>query len=122
MYISPRACSAIAGQPRELIDRARAPQTSKPLTDVRVTQGGKCLGLPLESLLQVLVRGDVLGKDLDGHGAIEPRVASLVHHSHAAGTQGGLDFTRSEADTWGDCHFAGHSTASNGWRGEVSHG
>ena len=47
------------------------------VADVRMTQGRECLGLALESLLQVRVRGDMLGQDLDGDRAIETRVAWL---------------------------------------------
>ena len=45
---------------------------------MRVVQGGDGAGLALEPLLQIGVRGDMLGQDLDGDGAIRPGVAGLV--------------------------------------------
>ena len=42
--------------------------------NVRVVQAGDGLRLALEPLFQIRVRGDVLGEDLDGDGAIEAGV------------------------------------------------
>ncbi len=39
--------------------------------NVRVVQAGDGLRLALEPLLEIGVRGDVLGEDLDGDGSVE---------------------------------------------------
>ena len=51
--------------------------------NVRVIEAGDGLGLALEALLQIGIRGDVLGQDFDGDGAIESRASCLVNLTHA---------------------------------------
>ena len=43
-----------------------------------VVQAGDGLRLALEPLLQIGVRGDMLGQDLDGDGAVQAGVAGFV--------------------------------------------
>ena len=45
--------------------------------DVRVVQAGDGLGFPVEPLLQIWVRGNVLGEHLDRHGAVQAGIAGL---------------------------------------------
>ena len=45
---------------------------------MRVVQAGDGLGLPLEPLLEVGVRGHMLRQHLDGDGAIQTGVAGLA--------------------------------------------
>ena len=56
-----------------LVDRA----------DVRVVQGGRSLGLPLESAEGLCIVGEFVGKELQGDVATELEVFRLVHHAHA---------------------------------------
>ncbi len=64
--------------------------------NVRVVQAGDGLRLALEALLQIGVGRDVLGQHLDGDRAIQAGVAGLVHFTHAARAEGGLDFIGAE--------------------------
>ncbi len=57
--------------------------------DVRVVQAGDGLRLALEPLLQIGVRGDMLGEHLDGDGAVESGIPRLVDFSHAAAPEDG---------------------------------
>ena len=61
-----------------------------------MAQGRERLRLALEPLLQVRVGGDVLGQDLDGDGAVEPRVGGLVDLAHAAGANRSGDLVGAE--------------------------
>ena len=45
---------------------------------MRVVQAGDGLRLALEPLLQVGVRGDMLGQHFDGNGAVEASIAGFV--------------------------------------------
>src|SRR5262249_22082325 len=49
-----------------------------------------------ETLAQQRIAGKVRGKNLDGDGALESRVARSVDLSHAAGTERSLDLVRAE--------------------------
>ena len=49
---------------------------------VRELGGG--LGLPGESLPDILLKGELGGQHLDGHPALEPLVTGAVHHAHPA--------------------------------------
>ena len=51
-------------------------------------------GLALESLAELRIRCERCWKNLDGHGAIEPRVTGAIDLSHAARAEGGHDFVR----------------------------
>ncbi len=64
--------------------------------NVGVVQAGDGLRLALEPLLQIRVRGDMLGEDLDGDGSIESRVSRFVHFPHAARADGVDDLVRAE--------------------------
>ena len=52
--------------------------------NVRVVQAGDGLRLALEPLLEIRVRGDMLGEDLDGDRAVQASVAGLIDFTHAA--------------------------------------
>ena len=52
--------------------------------DVRVVQGGRSLGLPLETAEGLWVVGEFVGKELQGDVAAELQVFGLVNHTHAA--------------------------------------
>ncbi len=53
-------------------------------------------GLALEPLLQIRIRGDMLGQHLDGDGAVEAGVGGFVHLAHAARAEGGVDLVGAE--------------------------
>ncbi len=57
----------------DLVDRA----------DVRVVQGGRSFGLPLETAESLRVVGEFVGKELQGDVATELQVFRLVDHTHA---------------------------------------
>ena len=63
---------------------------------MRVVQGGDGAGLPLEPLLQIGIRGHMLGQHLDGHGPLQASVAGLVDLAHAPGAEGGFNLVRAE--------------------------
>ena len=67
------------GRPRvvDVVDRA----------DVGVLERGRRPSLPLEPLQGLRVRGDVLGKKLQGDPAAEPEVLGQIHDAHSAGAQ-----------------------------------
>ena len=52
--------------------------------NVRVVQAGDGLRLALEPLLEIGVRGDMLGEDFDGDRAVQAGVARFVHFAHPA--------------------------------------
>ena len=64
--------------------------------DVGMVQARDGPSLAIEALPGVRTAGEMLGQDLDGDGAIEPRVAGAVDLSHAARTECGLDFVGTE--------------------------
>ena len=72
--------------------------------DVRMAQGGDRLGLALEPLFQIGIRRDMLGKHLDGDGAVEAGVTGLVDLAHAARAEGGVDLVGAE----GGARLQGH--------------
>src|SRR5688572_7151430 len=59
--------------------------------DMRMIQVGNDMRFAFEALDGVGVRAHLVGQELDGHLAPEPRVFGLVHHSHAAGAETGQD-------------------------------
>ena len=71
---------------------------------MRVIQGGDRAGLALEPLLQIGIGGDVLGEHLDGDGAVQPGVASLVDLALATRAEGGLDLVGTEGCAWREGH------------------
>ena len=64
-------------------------------------------GLAVEALAELRIGGEGFGKNLDRDGAIEPRVAGLVHLAHAAGTNRGEDFIGPETSSEGQRHGLG---------------
>ena len=63
---------------------------------MRMVQAGDRLRLALEPPLQIGVRGDMLGEDLDGDGAVQAGVAGFVYFAHAAFADLGGDGIRAE--------------------------
>jgi hypothetical protein len=61
-------------------------------TDVGVTQTRERLCFALESSFEVRSVRQMCGEYLDGHGAVEPLVASSIHFSHATSTNRRHDF------------------------------
>ena len=57
------------------------------------------LGLPVETLAVLLVLGQLQRQDLDGHGALEARVACPVDLAHAPCPEGCEDLVRPETLT-----------------------
>ena len=68
--------------------------------NVRVVQAGDGLGLALEPLLQVGVRGDMLGQHLDGDGAVQAGVAGFVDLAHPTRANGREALVRAERGAW----------------------
>src|SRR5712692_2245341 len=63
---------------------------------IRMVERAQDAGFVLEALQAIRVAGKYRRQNLDGDRAIEPRVARAIHFSHAARTQGRLDFVRPE--------------------------
>ena len=59
------------------------------------------LGFAREPCEPVGVARERVGQDFDRDVAIELRIARAIHLAHAAGTNGGEDFVRAEADAGG---------------------
>jgi hypothetical protein len=68
--------------------------------DVGVIQRGEDLGFALEARDAVLVVGESLRQDLDGHVSLEARIGRPVDLAHAAGADTVDDLVRAEALTW----------------------
>jgi len=64
--------------------------------DVRVVQRGDGAGLAVEPIAELGGGGRRGEDDLDGHGAVQPRIAGLVDLAHAACAQLGKDFVGAE--------------------------
>jgi len=58
---------------------------------VAVIEGGEGLGLLLEAAQPVGILGERLGQGLDGHQAVQARVARQVDDAHAAAAEFALD-------------------------------
>ena len=56
---------------------------------MRMIELGNRASLAIEALTELRIRRKHSRQDLDGDGAIEPRVARLIHLSHATGTHQG---------------------------------
>ena len=52
--------------------------------------------LAVEAVAQLRVGGERRGEDLDGDGAIEPRIAGAIHLAHAARAEQGDDLIGAE--------------------------
>ena len=61
----------------------------------------------IETLTELGIRGEAPGQHLDGHGAIETRVARAPHFTHPAGTERCDDFVRSKAASSHERHRPG---------------
>ena len=73
--------------------------------DVWMIQRRDRLRFALKAATRVGIGRDVGRKDLDRHGAIEPRVARLVDLPHPARPDRRDDLVRPQAGTGGDGHF-----------------
>jgi len=87
--------------------------------DVGMAQAGRGLGLAGEPLADVLLEGKLGREHLDGDPALEPLVASAVHHAHAAPADLALDGVgvsqgRGEAGRKGLVSGAGHGVEAAG--------
>jgi hypothetical protein len=56
--------------------------------DIRMLQAGDGAGLAFEASAQIVPVGDELREDFDGDGAVEPRIARLVHFAHTTRAEG----------------------------------
>src|SRR5262245_29991016 len=72
--------------------------------DVRMLELRERTGFAVEALSEVRVEREDIGQDLEGHDAIEPRVARLVHLAHAARAEGRNDFVTAEPSSWNEGH------------------
>jgi hypothetical protein len=73
--------------------------------DVGVLQARDGPGLTLKPGAEIRIRTEVGGKDFDGDGALQPRVARLVDLAHAARAQCADDLIRPELGAGGQGHF-----------------
>lgn len=67
--------------------------------DVRMVELRDGLGLALEPKPELRVLRELRRQNLDGHAAVEPRVASLPHLTHAARANARDDLIRAEPDS-----------------------
>ena len=74
--------------------------------DVRVIQGRDRARLSLEPCAELRVVRDVVRKDLDGHRAVEPRVACLVDLPHATRAERRHDLVRSQPSAVTERHLS----------------
>src|SRR5262245_65027243 len=72
--------------------------------DVRMVQRRDRAGLAVEAFAQPGVGRKRRGKHLDGHGAIEPRIARAVDLAHASCADERDDFIGAEAYAGGEAH------------------
>jgi len=88
----------------EVVDAVLLPDVVE-RADVGMVEGGDGAGLALEARAQVRVRGQVFREDLDGYGAVQARVARLVHLAHAACAEAVQDLvgTESRSDHQSHC-------------------
>jgi len=75
--------------------------------DVGMVQRRDGPGLAVEALPGLGIVGEMSGKNFDGDGSVETRVARTIHLAHAACTGRGNDFVRSNSCARGQGH---------GWR------
>jgi hypothetical protein len=74
--------------------------------DVRMIQSGDRPRFAVEALAHVGPTGKVCGQHLDGYDAVEPRVAGLIHLSHAPGADERDDFVGAESVSYSECHVS----------------
>lgn len=90
--------------------------------DVRMRQGGDRLGFALEPLERIAVLRQMVGQHLEGHVAIEPRVARAIDLAHAPGAKQRRDFVGAEPAANGKRHVRRspwfvHSSGRVDWGG-----
>ena len=73
-------------------------------TDVRMIEAGDGFGFPFEALLVNGIIRNLRGKNLDRDGAVEARIARAKDFAHAARTQRGDNFIRTELVSCGEAH------------------
>ena len=88
--------------------------------DVRVRQRGYDLGLVLEAGERLHVAGERVGKDLDGHVAVERRVPGAPDLAHPARAERRDDLVRAEPGSRGEAHGGGRSVLHGLLIGAVS--
>ena len=72
--------------------------------DVRMVELGDGFGFALETGLELGAFGEVLGKDLDGNGAVEAGVRGFVDLAHATGSDGSEYLVGAEPGSGGEGH------------------
>jgi hypothetical protein len=72
--------------------------------DVGMRQLGDGAGFALEALAEFGILREMFGEDFDGDVAIQPRIASAIHLTHAPRAQRRLDFIRPEFRSRGKGH------------------
>ena len=72
--------------------------------DVRMIEGGCGACLPAEALERLLIRRQVAGEDLDGDGAVQPRVSRAIHLPHATGAEWFENLVRAKPIASGERH------------------
>ena len=83
------------------------------MADVGMIQAGDGPRLALEALLQIRVGGEVLGQHLDGHGALQPRVARAIDFAHPARARRPHDLVGAQFCSCGKCHRNPSTTNSD---------
>ena len=73
-------------------------------TDVRMIQAGNCPCFALEALLVDGVIRNLRRENFDRDGAVEARIARAKDFAHAARTQRGDNFIRTELVSCGEAH------------------
>ena len=84
--------------------------------DVGVVEGGQGLGLPLEALQPLALRGQLHRQDLEGHVPLQPRIAGPVDLPHPPGPEGCQDFVGAKACSRRQRHAAAlQRSGAMGW-------
>src|SRR5215468_7575058 len=73
-------------------------------TNVRVIQAGNRLGFSFKPLLSHWIMRELLWQNLDGHGALEPRVLRAIHLPHPARAQRGDNLVWAKPCAWTERH------------------
>src|SRR5579863_8489769 len=68
-------------------------------------EAGDGFGFAVEALAQLGAVGEMSRKDLDGHDALEARVAGTIHLAHSDRTDSGEDFIRPKFSTRDERHY-----------------
>ena len=86
------------------IRRLAFPPEVKNGDDVRMREGGDSFGLTFEAGVCGRLAREFGGENLDGDGAIEPRVSGFVDFAHTAGAQRRNDLIGTESGSGGERH------------------